>query len=91
MVLSFLLSEKIENKKPSTEHNLKANAIFLSPNKKMEIIPSNRIQQQYPQNQKPEVHKHNNHIHELGLSPGNRDGKYMWIVLMIAEKTWSYM
>ena len=86
MVLSFLLSEKIENKKPSTEHNLKANAIFLSPNKKMEIIPSNRIQQQYPQNQKPEVHKHNNRSHKVGLSPGNRDGKYMWVMLMIAEK-----
>jgi hypothetical protein len=29
-----MLSEKVENKKPSTEHNLKANAIFLGPNKK---------------------------------------------------------
>ena len=70
-----MLSEKIENKKPSTEHNLKASAIFQSSNKKVDIIPSNRIQQQYPQNQKPEVHKHNNRSHKVGLSPGNRDGK----------------
>jgi hypothetical protein len=41
----------------------------------MDIIPSNQIQQQYPQNQRPEEHKHNNHNHKVGLSPGNRDGK----------------
>ena len=41
----------------------------------MVIIPSNLIQQQDPQNQKPEEHKRSSHNHKVGLSPGNSYGK----------------